>query len=129
MTSNHDYTSLARSYKVVQFNTYADFCRQLSQAKPFLLLLKHHEDFNEACIADLQALQCDLFVANASTLPCLPLMHDAFDLPEVLAFDHHGQVRTRAHLDIQRFGSQHSNAFIINKAHQILSSDRQLDRI
>lgn len=129
MSFKHDHTPPTRPHRIVEFETYADFCRQLSQAKPFLLLLKHHEDFNEACIADLQALQCDLFVANASTLPCLPMMHNAFDLPEVLAFDHHGQVRTRAHLDIQRFGSQHSNAFIINKAYKILSTNHQLECI
>lgn len=99
-----------------QFQTYADFLRRVSRGTSFVLLIKHHEDQDISCILDIPSLQQDLHYLNAQDLPALVLLLETFCLPEVLAFDQHGQVVTRAHLDMHRFAAQHLNAELVNKA-------------
>lgn len=107
------------SHAVYQFQTYNDLMRRVSHATPFVLLIKHHEDQHLDCILSKNLLECDLYYANAEELPALPLMYQAYFLPEALGFDGRGQVVTRAHLSPSQFDSQTINAEFVNRVYSV----------
>lgn len=105
------------SKSIYQIQVYSDLFCCVNRQAPFVLVLKHHDEQDLACILDTNLVQCDIHYANVEQLPALALMFETYCLPEVLAFDAFGRVKTRAHLNPSQFGSMQINAEWVNKAY------------
>tara|TARA_B100001540_G_scaffold284144_1_gene276230 strand:+ start:59849 stop:60244 length:396 start_codon:yes stop_codon:yes gene_type:complete len=126
MTAMNIDTSLTpvTSTPIYQIQVYTDLFRCINRQAPFVLVLKHHDAQDLACILDTSLVQCAIHYANVEELPALALIFDAYCLPEVLAFDSHGRLQTRAHLNTSQFGATQINAEWVNKAYAIAVNGR-----